>query len=254
MTDRLKQLLQENDRLYGLVCRDTTPVDVELMAQLGYHFVWIDLEHATMSPTEVIRLGRAIDHLGMVPLVRIPELSRSHVQLLLDDGIQILTLPDVRSAEQVKEFVALGKYPPLGRRGVSSTTVRTGYSLEGGTRETLAEMNEATHLMAMIESDLGYGALDDILEVVGCDMITFGYQDWCADLGLFGEAAKAHIGPKAERRVTASAEAGKIVTTVVSGPAEAAHYVSLGARMLLLGVDISLKRSALADRIGAFTC
>ena len=113
MIDRLGQLLRDNERVYGVICRDPTLLEIELMAQAGYHIVWIDLEHSPKPVDEVVRLGRTITHLGMVSLVRIPELSRTHVQLLLDGGIEVLVLPDVRSAQQASEFVQLGKYPLL---------------------------------------------------------------------------------------------------------------------------------------------
>ena len=58
-----------------------------------------------MSPSEVIRLGRTIAHLGMVPQVRIIELSRGPVQSLLDGGFQIVVLPDIRNAEMASQFV-----------------------------------------------------------------------------------------------------------------------------------------------------
>ena len=99
------------------------------MAQAGYHVVWLDLEHSHQSDEEAIHLSRTIAHLGMVPLVRIPELSRTHVQRLLDGGIEIITLPMVKDAAQATELVHLGKYPPIGRRGISSSTPRTGYTL-----------------------------------------------------------------------------------------------------------------------------
>ena len=153
MEDRLGDLLRENDVLYGLTCRDATVTDIELMAQVGYHIVWIDLEHGPQSAAEAIALGRTAAHLGMIPLVRILELSRTHVQRLLDGGIQILNLPDVSDAEEASELVRLGKYPPMGQRGVSSTSAGTGFSLGADTRATLQRANEATHLMVMFEGD-----------------------------------------------------------------------------------------------------
>ena len=72
--------------------RDVTLTDIELMAQEGYHIVWIDLEHSPQSSEEAIQLSRTIDHLGMVPLVRIRELSRTNVQPLLDGGVQVIVL------------------------------------------------------------------------------------------------------------------------------------------------------------------
>ena len=112
VTDRLGELLQEHEHLYGVLCRDATLTDIELMAQAGYHLVWLDLEHCPQSIPELIRLTRSIEHLGMVPLVRIPELLRTNVQPLVDGGVRIVTLPDVRTVEQAARLVQMGKFPP----------------------------------------------------------------------------------------------------------------------------------------------
>ena len=252
MADRLTELLNKHDRLYGVICRDATPIDIELLAQLGYHLVWIDLEHSTKPLSEVIRLGRSIAHLGMVPLVRIPELSREYVQLLLDGGIPIIILPDVRSANEAKKFVELAKYPPIGRRGVSSTTAAAGYTLGANPEETFSEANDGTHLMVLIESDDGYAALDDILEIEGVDMIMVGQQDWGASSGIFGELAEEQLSPKIDRLITAASKAGKIVAASASSPEDAGRCQNLGARIFILGVDITIKRGALAERIRQF--
>ena len=252
MVDQLTQLLNKHDRLYGVICRDATPIDIELLAQLGYHLVWIDLEHSTKPLSEVIRLGRSIAHLGMVPLVRIPELSRAYVQLLLDGGIQILILPDVRSANEVRQFVELAKYPPIGRRGVSSTTAAAGYTLGAEPQETFSEANDGTHLMVLIESDEGYSALDAILEIDEVDMIMVGQQDWGASSGIFGELAKEQLIPKIDRLTTTASKAGKIVAASASSPEDARRSESMGARIFILGVDITIKRGALAERIRQF--
>ena len=252
MADRLTRLLNKHNCLYGVICRDATPVDIELFAQLGYHLVWIDLEHSIQPLSEVIRLGRSIAHLGMIPLVRIPELSRTYVQLLLDGGIQVLALPDVRNVKEMWQFVELAKYPPIGRRGVSSTTADAGYTLGVDPQKTLSEANEATHLMVLIESDEGYAALDAILEIEGVDMITVGQQDWGASLGIFGQLAERQLRPKIEQLIIRASAAGKIVSISVASAEDARHYYNMGARVFMLGVDISIKRSALAERIRQF--
>lgn len=252
MEDRLTQLLNRHHRLYGVICRDATPIDIELLAQLGYHLVWLDLEHSTKPLSEVIRLGRSIAHLGMVPLVRIPELSRAYVQLLLDGGIPIIILPDVRSADEARQFVELAKYPPIGRRGVSSTTAAAGYTLGVDPQKTFSEVNDGTHLMVLIESDEGYAALDDILEIDEVDMIMVGQQDWGASSGIFGELAKEQLIPKIGRLTTTASKAGKIVAASASSPEDARRSESMGARIFILGVDITIKRSALAERIRQF--
>lgn len=248
MSDRLGELLSENDVLYGLICRDATLTDVELMAQEGYHIVWLDLEHGPQSVEEAIRLSRTISHLGMVPLVRIVDLSRTHVQRLLDGGIRVLTLPDVRNGAEAVEFARLGKYPPVGERGVSSTSGGTDFALKPDVQQALRDANDSTHLMVMLEGDEGLSNLVDILAVQAVDMVTVGPMDWAVGLGVFGAEAQARMAPKIEAVLTAAAQARKITAMGGATTAEQAQrYRALGVRIFFLGPDISLKRKALAD-------
>lgn len=251
MQDRLRQLLDEHDCLFGVICRDATVVQLELMALAGYHIVWLDLEHGSQSNSEAVQLARNIVHLGMVPLVRIPEMSRTHVQVLLDGGIQILTLPDVRTAQQAADFVRLGKYPPLGERGVCSSSANFNYQLRDPEQD-LSASNDATHLMVMIESDQGYEALDGILEVEGIDLLTVGPADWGADSGLYGAAAKTTLTPKIEHILKATAEADKMTAMGVFDSTNVARYRDLGVRIVFVGVDVNLHRNVLVDTLGRY--
>ena len=251
MQDRLRQLLDEHNCLFGVICRDATIVQLELMALAGYHVVWLDLEHGSQSNSEAVQLARTIVHLGMVPLVRIPELSRTHVQVLLDGGIRILTLPDVRTAQQAADFVQLGKYPPLGQRGVCSSSANFNYHLRDPEQD-LRVSNEATRLMVMIESDQGYEALDTILDVEGIDMLTVGPGDWAADSGLYGAAAKTQLAPKIERVLKAAVEADQITAMGVFDSNNVARYRDLGVRIIFVGVDVNLQRQMLEDTLGRF--
>ena len=252
MNDRLGDLLASNDVLYTIVCRDVSPTDVELLAQAGYHIVWLDLEHSATSTTDALRLSRLVTHLGMVPMARILELNRTHVQRLLDGGLQVVALPDIRSVEQAREMVRLGKYPPLGGRGASSNSAGTGFTLGSDTEQTLREANRATHLMTMFESDEGFEQLDAIVEVDGIDLFAVGTNDWSIGLGLFGPAARSYLAPKIERIVRTVHRAGKTMVMTPSSPEQARHYYDLGARIFQLGTDVTLKRRALFDAIGPF--
>ena len=252
LSNRLGELLDEHEALYGVICRDATLTEIELMAQVGYHIVWLDMEHGPQSMAETLRLGRTITHLGMVPLVRMPELSRTQVQRLLDGGIQVLALPDVRSADEAARFVQLGKYPLLGQRGVSSSSAGTAFTMGADPQQRLREANEATHLMLMIESDEAYEALDEILAVEGIDMVTVGPMDWAVGLGLFGEEARARQAPKIERVFTAAAAAGKIPSAGAFSIEQASHYHALGVRVFFVGVDLVIRRQALTNTLTQF--
>ena len=215
----------------------------------GYHVVWLDLEHCALSNEHAAQLGRTISHLGMVPLVRIPELARTHIQVFLDGGIEILALPDVRNVAEAEKFVQLGKFPPLGQRGVSSTTVNLDYSLTDP-EKAFRTSNIATRLMAMVESDQGFDALDAILITNGIDMITVGPADWAAQSGLYGEESKKQLAPKIEHVFRTAAAADKITVHSVSDASGVRRCRDWGVRILMVGVDVSLHRKVLAETLG----
>ena len=252
MTDRLGELLKEEEFIFGVICRDATMTDIELMAQEGFNIVWLDLEHGPQSTEEVIRLGRTITHLGMVPLVRIPELDRTHVQRLLDGGIQVLTLPDIRNVGQAEELTRLGKYPPLGDRGVSSTSAGTDFSLGSDVEQTIREANESTHLMVMFESDEGFDSLESVLTVEAVDMITVGPADWATSLGIYDSEGKARLSEKLDTVLETAHRSGKITSVgAAATPEEARSFQEMGVRIFFVGVDIALRRAALSGAIGA---
>jgi 2-keto-3-deoxy-L-rhamnonate aldolase RhmA len=252
LIDRLTELLNHHRILYGIICRDPTFVDVELLAHAGYHIVFIDLEHGPISATDAIRLGRTVTHLGMVPMVRIIELSRGNVQGLLDGGFQIMALPNITDANQATEFVGLGKFPPVGRRGVSTSSASTNYALGEDPQSTFVQANKMTHLMVMFENDQSFAQLDSILRVDGIDLVTVGPLDWAVSLGRFGDDGKTLLANKIEKVIAAARAAGKVVAMGASSVDEAKHYVSLGARILFLGVDVPLKRKAFVGTLTAF--
>ena len=251
-TDHLEQLLNQHPCLYGMICRDITFTDIELMAMAGYHIVWIDLEHSPLTISEAVQFTRTITHLGMIPLVRIPELLRTHIQPLLDGGVQILALPDVRSADQAAMFVQHGKFPPLGSRGVSTTTASNNFQLGPDRLQTFQQANESTHLMVIFESDEGYAKREQIIASPGIDLVSVGPMDWSTTLGLAGPQANEHLAPKIKQVLTATTNAGKVPVMAVSSPADAQAYFDLGVRIFFTGVDITLKRNTLIETLHGF--
>jgi 2-keto-3-deoxy-L-rhamnonate aldolase RhmA len=235
-----------------MICRDASRTDLELLAQAGYHMVWLDLEHSHQSTGIAIELCRTASHLGMVPLVRAIELSRTHVQRLLDNGAEILAIPDTRNVDELKELVRLGKYPPEGERGVASSVAGVGYHLGQDPRQTLSRANRATHLMAMIESDEAYDQLDEMLAVDGVDLLAVGPADWGVSLGLFGAEAEAHLAPRIEHILDAATAAGKITGWGIGDPDLAVRYRDRGLRLIFHGPDVGLKRQLYQDTLARF--
>ena len=145
----------------------------------------------------------------------------------------------------------LGKYPPLGERGVCSSSANFDYHLRDPVQD-LSTSNDATRLMVMIESDQGYEELDAILSVEGIDMLTIGPADWAAHSALESATAKTQLAPKIEGVLKAAAQAGKVTSMGVFDSNDASRYRELGVRVFFVGVDVNLKRRTLVDTLGRF--
>ena len=248
MDERLQKLLDQHNQLYGVISRDPTLVDLEVMAQEGYHVVWFDLEHSTISLSKAADLGRFAWHLGMIPMARVVELSRGQVQVMADGGFKIIVLPDVKNAAQASKLVQLGKYPPLGQRGISTTATGNDYRLNRDIQQALNDADAATHLMVQFESDEGYDHCDAILGVDGIDMVTIGPNDWAISAQRFGPA-RAQIAPKIDHVLACAHNTGKITAIGVTDADQARHYADIGVRILFVGPDVSIRREAYAQRI-----
>ena len=251
MKDRLRELLGEHGILCGVICRDATFTDIEVLAASGCHVIWMDFEHSPVSMTRAAELCRLICHTGMVPMARIIELARTHVQGLLDWGYQVILLPDVRDERQASELIRLGTYPPRGDRGVSTSAAGLDFNLGSDVAGKLAEANAVTHLAVQFESDAGFERLDAICAMEDIDVVTVGPGDWAISSGLFGKE-KAALTPKVEQVIKTAADAGKTVAMGVGSAEQATRYVQLGARVLFAGVDVNLKRRVFQESLAPF--
>lgn len=239
MRDLLGDLLQSERVIYGVLCRDTTLTDLELMHLAGYRIVWFDLEHGAMSLADVLTHVRTAEHLGMASLVRVPQVLKAYIQPLVDQGVRVIVLPDVRGAADAKELVRVARFPPLGHRGGAAATAWSEYATGDQIAGLMRTADEGLHLMVQIESDEALAALDEILAVPGIDMVTVGPLDW--RLHAPG-SVDPDISQKVEQVISRASRLGKTAAMLVSGPEEAARYVAVGLRMVFVGADIGMRR------------
>ena len=80
MENALKQKLRKNEVALGTFMFTYSPTIMEILGHSGFDFVIIDTEHGPTGAMDTVMLEqiiRAADVSGTVPLVRLPERSRS---------------------------------------------------------------------------------------------------------------------------------------------------------------------------------
>ena len=160
------------------------PSIAEIMAQAGFDFLVIDMEHSALTMTDVQNLVMAIQGQGVIPLVRIGNHDPDVIKRVMDTGAQGIIAAMVNNAQQAKQVVAAVKYPPTGNRGVGLARAQ-GYGFDF--QKYRDESKRQTTVMAIIEHHEAIRNLESILAVDGLDGTLIGPYDLSGSLGYPGE-------------------------------------------------------------------
>ena len=149
---------------------------MELVGLAGFDFAVIDMEHSAMGIETVYRhIGTAL-YSGVSPIVRIPSLDGGIVQRLLDAGAEGIMLPHVDTVEQAAAAASAVRFPPIGTRGVGSTS-RAGAWGAVSREDYLRYGQEEVVLIAQIESAEAARNAGAIAAVPGVDALLIGAAD-----------------------------------------------------------------------------
>ncbi len=164
----------------GLVLGGTvSTADPEIycaMADAGFDFIWIEMQHSHLNYTDAARMIFACRDAPAIPFIRVPDATEGDIQKATDIGALGIIVPMVDTAEKMENAVRFAKFPPQGRR--SQGGGQYGAIWGGGYRQTA---NENIMVIAMIETLEGVAAADEIAAVEGVDVVFVA----SSDLGSF---------------------------------------------------------------------
>jgi 2-keto-3-deoxy-L-rhamnonate aldolase RhmA len=191
MPNRAKGLLRDGQPVIGtMVVEIRQPSVMQLLANAGFDFVIIDNEHGPFSIETLADLCREARHVGLTPIVRVPDWGYPHLAQPLDAGAQGLMIPRITDARQVREVVQMVQYPPAGRRGSALARGYTAFKT-GLVSEVMAAVNNETLLIIQVETREAIQNLDEIAAVDGVDVLLVGPNDLSIALGVPGKLEDA---------------------------------------------------------------
>ena len=226
-----------------------TPQIAQMIATAGFDFMYIDMEHSSLSIETVGDLCFAALAAGLVPIVR-PSGKDPHLLTRpLDNGAMGLLIPHVDTREEAEAVVKAIRFPPLGERGMNLQNAHTKYGGADG-----AEYVKATHaetlLLMQIESRRGLENLDGILSLDGVDGAVIGRADLSADLGLPGQTTHPDVVRGVETMIAACQKRGKIPGLLVQDVASAKEWIAKGIRLVPYSNDVSIYITAAKRAVG----
>ena len=160
------------------------PSIAEILADSGFDWLCVDLEHSVTDYTEAQQLILAIQSKGLKAFVRVGENNTRILKRVLDAGADGIIVPSVNSAFEAKKAVDAVRYPPFGKRGVGLARAQSyGFGFEGY-RDNISK---DIKLIVQIEHINAIKELDAIISTDGVDGTFIGPYDLSGSLGKPGQ-------------------------------------------------------------------
>src|SRR5471030_3027552 len=151
----------------------------ELIANAGFDWLVIDMQHGLIPYADMLRMLPAISTTETTPLVRVSGNNLPEINKALDAGAMGVIVPLVNTAEEAAAAVSACRYPPDGTRSFGPTRA----ALYGG-RGYATEANGQIACIVMIETQAGLDNLDAIVSTPGVSGVYVGPADLALALGL----------------------------------------------------------------------
>jgi 2-keto-3-deoxy-L-rhamnonate aldolase RhmA len=236
-----KDKLEAGELVLGIVLRQARTVDIaKAMKTSGYDWLFIDLEHSTMSLDTAGQICVAAQDAGITPVVRVPGVEHYHAAKALDGGAQGIVLPHVDTPEVAARMVQYCRYAPIGHRSWSAALPQLDF-VPSSISEGSEAIDGATLLIPMIETAQAVNQVDDIAAVDGIDVLLVGANDLSMSLGLPGCFDHPQMIEALEAIVRACKRHGRHAALGgINQPPLTERIIDMGYRMILTGSDLSL--------------
>ncbi len=239
-----KQLLKEGRTIIGTFVVEFRQSSVmQLLSNAGFDFVLIDNEHGPFSSETIADLSRAAVMLGLTPIVRIPEITYTHIAQTMDVGAQGLMIPRITSADQVRDVMRMLRYPPLGERGNAMSRGLTQFR-SGDVKTALDDIHAETMLVIQIETRQAVESIDEILAVPGVDAVLVGPNDLSISYGVPGQSDHPLVKAAITRTIKACQASGVTPAIHMTSLDTAAYWAGQGMRMVSTGSEAAFIHSA----------
>ncbi|MDB5743702.1 MAG: 2-dehydro-3-deoxyglucarate aldolase [Polaromonas sp.] len=247
---KLKARWAAGEVTYGAWLAIGNPMVAEAMANAGFDWVFIDLEHTATDLGDLQTMLMAIAPSETVPIVRVPSADPFFIKRVLDIGAAGLMIPNVMDEAEALRIVAACKYPPQGIRGFGPWRAST-YFRDLATYAERA--NEDLIIVMQIESVSALDHLDAILEIDGLDALCTGPADMAGSMGLFGKPTAAEvvrnlalIFEKARKKGIATAHG------LIASQEDCRTLIDQGVQIIPIASDVGQLRQESAAKIAAY--
>jgi 2-dehydro-3-deoxyglucarate aldolase len=240
MVGNFRKRLWARDSLIGTMITLPLPAIAEILADIGFDWLFVDGEHGPLETREILAILQAVG--DRVPcLVRVPGAEEPPIKKALDLGAEGIIVPQVNTVEQAASVVRFARYAPAGSRGVGLARAH-GYGMRF--QEYLEAANQRVTVIVQAEHAQAVENIESIVKVEGIDAVLIGPYDLAASLGKMGRIDDPAVTDAIDH-VTKTCQAAGLPLGYFGVSAQAIRpYRERGYTMIAAGVDTLLLAGA----------
>lgn len=237
--NKLKEKLTRGEKAMGTHIHLRGPHTTEVIARLGFDYLWIDTEHTSLSLQDVEDHLLAARYSDTTCLVRIPWNDPVRAKPILEMGPGGLIFPMVRSYEEALQAVQSCMYPPKGFRGFGPRRANF-YGLVPQ-EEYLRTVDDEVMRIIQIEHVDCVRDLDRIVTIDEIDAYIIGPMDLSGSIGKLGQTEDPEVKELMRTAVAKVHAAGKPIGVsfgMCQTVEEAKRWFDMGMDMVSLAQEI----------------
>lgn len=234
----MKRKLREHELCIGTHVSLGECVVTEMMGNLDYDYLWIDMEHSCINTDQLLNHLIAARASGINAIVRIPWNDPVLAKPVLDSGADGIIFPMVRNYDEARRAMEACMYPPKGVRGYGPRRAAMFGMIEGA--DYRAQVDD--HLMRFIQLEHidAIKDLDRILTIDEIDAFIFGPNDLSGSMGKLGRFNDPDVRQVIDEAIQKINAAGKVAGLSLGASDEKTmrDWYARGIRMISAGYDV----------------
>jgi len=233
----LKDKLRKCEPVAGTHVFLKDPCITELLASLGYDFIWIDTEHTAIDYAVLETHLIAGTAGGTSTLVRVPWNDPIFVKRILEMGPTGIIFPAINTAQELQKAMESTLYPPYGIRGFGPMRALR-YGIDDVSK-FIENSNKNLVRCIQIESKTAVNNLEEMVKNRYVDCFMFGPCDLSGSIGELGNPLGKNTSDLIDKAVAILKSSGK--SFGVSGadwnPEIIQYWHDKGMIVLSMGID-----------------
>jgi 4-hydroxy-2-oxoheptanedioate aldolase len=227
--------LADGEHLIGTWACLRSHAAIELLADLPFDFVVLDLQHGELGLRDVLEIAPVFRSACAAPVIRMLDHSPANIGRILDFGIENIIVPTVNTAAAARNCVEASAYPPAGFRSFGAFRASHYGMLEASTAPSSDRM-----VGVQIETAEAVRNLDAILATPNLGLAFLGPYDLRISMGLLSfDALEPTVTMIADKCRTAGVPFGTMAVSLD----DAQRWIELGAQFISVGVDLEILKS-----------